>query len=105
MKLHVFAMLRPGQLPLPRAAQISSASCPDLLAAKQMDRDCAPVSCCRLFADRAYCDADWADSLKERRDIEIITLRKRKRYNVLRSGDRSHSKVSFAHRPIESLFH
>ncbi len=76
VKLHVFVMLRPGRLPLLRAAQISPASCPDLKAAKQIDRDCAPVSFGRLFADRAYCDADWADSLKKCRKIQIITPKK-----------------------------
>ena len=65
VKLHVFVMLRPGRISLLRAAQISPASCPDLLAAKQIDRDCAPVACGRLLAGRAYCDADWADSLKK----------------------------------------
>ena len=105
MKLHVFVMLRPGQLPLLRAAQISPASCPDLTAAKQIDRDCAPVSFGRLFADRAYCDMDWADSLKKCREIQIITPRKRKRYDILRSGDCSHFPVSSARQPIESFFH
>ena len=97
-------MLRPGRLPLLRAAQISPVSCPDLLAAKQMDRDCSPVSFGRLFADRAYCDVDWAESLEKCRDIEIITPRKRKRYDVLRSGDCSHFAVSSARQPIESFF-
>lgn len=64
VKLHVFVMLRPGRLPLLRAAQISPASCPDLKAAKQLDRGCAPVPFGLLFADWAYCDADWADFLK-----------------------------------------
>ena len=105
VKLHVFVMLRPGRLPLLRAAQISPASCPDLLAAKQIDRDCAPVSFGHLFADRAYCDADWADSLKKCREIQIITPRKRKPYDVLRSGDCSHFRVSSARQPIESFFH
>lgn len=105
VKLHVFVMLRPGRLPLLQAAQISPPSCPDLLAAKQMDRDCSPVSFGRLFADRAYCDVDWAESLEKCRDIEIITSRRRKRYDVLRSGDCSHFSVSSARQPIESFFH
>lgn len=29
VKLHIFAMLRPGRLPLLRAAQLSLASCPE----------------------------------------------------------------------------
>ena len=57
VKLHVFVMLRPGRPPLLRAAQISPASRPDLMAAKQSDRGCAPVSFGLLFAD-------WADFLK-----------------------------------------
>lgn len=105
VKLHVFVILRPGRLPLLRAAQISPPSCPDLLAAKQMDRDCSPVSFGRLFADQAYCDVAWAESLEKCRDIEIITPRKRRRYDVLRSGDCSHFAASSAHQPIESVFH
>jgi hypothetical protein len=58
-----------------------------------------------LFADRAYCDVAWAESLEKCRDIEIITPRKRKRYDVLRSGDCSHFAVSSARQPIESFFH
>ena len=41
VKLHVFAQLRPRQLPIPCAVQISKASLCDLWAAKQIDRDCA----------------------------------------------------------------
>lgn len=105
VKLHVFVMLRPGRPPLLRAAQISPASCPDLKAAKQLDRGCAPVPLGLLFADWAHCDADWADSLKKCRKIQIITSRKRKRYDVLRSGDCSHFHVSSARQPIEAFFH
>ncbi len=105
VKHHVFVMLRPGRLPLLQAAQISPPSCPDLLAAKQMDRDCSPVSFGRLFADQAYCDVDWAESLEKCRDIEIITPKKRKRYDVLRSGNCSRFSVSSARQPIESFFH
>ena len=60
---------------------------------------------CRLFADQAYCDVDWAESLEKCRDIEIITPKKRKRYDVLRSGNCSRFSVSSARQPIESFFH
>ncbi len=80
VKLHVFVILRPGQLPLLRVAQISPASCPDLLAAKQIDRDCAPVSSGHLFADLAYCDADWAAFLK---NVEILRSLRQGRKSVM----------------------
>jgi len=46
-----------------------------------------------------------ADSLKKYRDIEIITPRKRKRCDVLRSGDCTRFAVSSARQPIESFFY
>ena len=51
IKLHAFVMLRPGNLPLLCAAQISPASVADLTAARQMDLDCQPVSGSILFLD------------------------------------------------------
>ena len=51
VKLHVFAQLRPHQLPIPCAVQISKASLCDLWAAKQIDLDCAPVTDGRLYTE------------------------------------------------------
>lgn len=78
VKLHVFAQLRPHQLPIPCAVQISKASLCDLWAAKQIDLDCAPVTDGRLYADRAYIDAEWRSHLQTERNVALITPRKRK---------------------------
>ena len=72
-----FAQLRPHQLPIPCAVQISKASLCDLWAAKQIDLDCAPVDG-RLYADRAYIDAEWRSHLQTERNVALITPRKRK---------------------------
>lgn len=105
IKLHAFVMLRPGSLPLLCAAQISPASVADLTAARQMDLDCQPVSGGTLFADKAYCDADWTESLYNTRKINIITPRKKKKYDTFLSGDCFNSFVSSRRQPIESFFH
>ena len=105
IKLHAFVMLRPGNLPILCAAQISPASVADLTAARQMDLDCQPVSGGILFADKAYCDANWTDSLYNTRKIDIITPRKKKKYDTFISGDCFNSSVSSLRQPIESFFH
>ena len=69
-----------------------------------MDFDCAPVRDGKLYADRAYIDADWRDWLKKERNIELITPRKKKKYDTLRSEDAASAFVSSVRQPIESYF-
>lgn len=104
VKLHVFVMLRPGRLPLLCAASITPASVADLSAAKQ-NLDCQPVTHGTLFADKAYCDANWADSMSHSRNIRIFTPRKKKPYDTFLSGDSYNSALSSHRQPIESFFH
>ena len=104
VKLHVFAQLRPHRLPIPCAVQISKASFCDLWAAKQIDLDCAPVTDGRLYADRAYIDADWKTYLQTERNIRLITPRKRKKYDILVSEDTASTHVSGIRQPIEVFF-
>ena len=104
VKLHVFAMLRPGKLPVPIAAHISQASLCDLWAAQRMDWNCSPIRNGTLFADRAYTDAAWAKSLRETRNINIIVPRKRRVNDPLRSGNCLNTGVSRRRQPIESFF-
>ena len=104
VKLHVFAQLRPHRLPVPCAVQISKASLCDLWAAKQIDLDCAPVTDGRLYADRAYIDAEWRAHLQSERNITLITPRKRKKYDTLVSEDAASTHVSGIRQPIEAFF-
>ena len=104
VKLHVFAQLRPHRLPVPCAVQISKASLCDLWAAKQIDLDCAPVTDGRLYADRAYIDAEWRAHLQSERNITLITPRKRKKYDTLVSEDAASTHVSGIRQPIEVFF-
>lgn len=104
VKLHVFAQLRPHQLPIPCAVQISKASLCDLWAAKQIDLDCAPVTDGRLYADRAYIDAEWRSHLQTERNVALFTPRKRKKYDVLVSEDAVSTRISALRQPIEVFF-
>ena len=104
-KLHAFVMLRPNRVPLLVAAQVSTASLPDLFAARKMDLDCTPISNGTLFADKAYCDAGWIDFMSRNREISVVTPRKKKKYDVLLSSDCFSTSVSSLRQPVESFFH
>lgn len=104
VKLHAYVVSRPHRLPLPCALQISTSTLCDLWAAKQIDLDCAPVTNGILYADRAYIDADWKEWLKSERNVDIITPRKKKKYDTLRSDDAASTFVSSVRQPIESYF-
>ena len=80
VKLHVFALLRPGKLPIPCAVQVSKASY------------------------RAYIDADWKDTLKTQANIDLATPRKKKKCDTLRSEDATSTFISGLHQPIEIYF-
>ena len=73
-------------------------------AARQVDFDCAPVAHGKLFADRAYADTAWAETLRSGRAIELITPRKKKPSDTLLSGDCLNSSVASCRQPIESFF-
>ena len=104
VKLHVFALLQPHKLPIPCAIQISKASLCDLWAAKQIDLDIAPVRGGKLYADRAYIDGDWKEYLQNERGTELITPRKKKKYDTLISADTASTYVSGIRQPIEIYF-
>ena len=104
VKLHVFALLRPGKLPIPCAVQVSKASYCDLWAAKQIIFDCDPVRDGTLYADRAYIDADWKDTLKTQANIDLVTPRKKKKCDTLRFEDAASTFISGLRQPIEIYF-
>ena len=104
VKVHVFSILRPGELPIPCAVQVTKASYCDLWAAKQMMLDYAPVSNGTLFADRAYIDSSWKKELQELYSLELTAPRKKRPDDVLKSGDCLNTYISCRRQPIESLF-
>ncbi len=68
------------------------------------DLDCAPVTDGRLYADRAYIDAEWRSHLQTERNVALITPRKRKKYDVLVSEDAVSTRISALRQPIEVFF-
>ena len=104
VKLHVFGVLQYKKLPIPCTFQITKASYADLWAAKQITYDGSPVRNGTLYADRAYIDADWAATLKAEANIELVTPRKKKKYDTLVSGDAVSTFISGVRQPIEIYF-
>ena len=105
VKIHLFGKLREKSLPLPCAVSISKASLCDLWAAKQIMFDCKPISNGTLFADKAYLDASWKDTLWTQYHIRLLHPRKKAAYDTLASGDAVSAGISARRQPIESFFH
>jgi len=76
VKLHAIVVRKPGRLPVPLALMASGAAQHDLPAAKQILSDHISLTQGRLYADKAYADAAWANLLKNSHAIELITPRK-----------------------------
>lgn len=57
-----------------------------------------------LLADKAYCDSEWADTLRTEHGIKIVTPRRQKKGDTLKSGDAYSTAVSLRRKPIESFF-
>ncbi len=104
VKLHAIVIRKPGSLPVSEALMISKASIFDLTAAKMMFLNSPPTHSGWLLADKAYCDAEWADFLKKQYGIKVITPRKQKKGDTLKSGDAHSTAVSSRRQPIESFF-
>ena len=56
------------------------------------------------MADKAYCDSEWADTLRTEHGIKIVTPRRQKKGDTLKSGDAYSTAVSLRRKPIESFF-
>ena len=104
MKLHAVVARRPGRLPVPVSLMASGAAQHDLPAAKQIIEDFAALKPGKLLADKAYIDAEWAQSLKQNHALLLLTPRKKKKDDVLCSGDTFSSFVSSLRQPIECFF-
>ena len=57
-----------------------------------------------LQADKAYLDAAWAETLEKEHTIQLLAPRKRRKDDVLISGDAASSFVSSLRQPIECFF-
>jgi len=104
VKLHAVVARRPGRLPVPLSLMASSATQHDLPAARQIMEDHLSLKQGRLYADKAYSDAAWAEQLKENQALELLTPRKRRKGDTLISGDSFSSFVSSLRQPIECFF-
>lgn len=104
LKLHAVVARRPGLLPLPLSLMASGAAQHNLPAAKHYLEDHLPLRLGRLYADKAYMDADWAESLEKNRALTLLTPRKKARGDVLLSGDIFSTFVSSVRQPIECFF-
>ena len=104
MKLHAVVARNPGHLPIPLSLLASGAAQHDLPAAKQILEDHLVLKHGKLFADKAYIDAAWAESLKNDHALELLTPRKRCKGDTLISGDTFSTFVSSIRQPIECFF-
>ena len=104
IKLHAIVARKPGCLPVPVSLMASGAAQHDLTAAKQIIEDHAPLMPGKLYADKAYIDADWAQSLKQNHALELLTPRKKQKGDALISGDAFSSFVSAVRQSIECFF-
>lgn len=105
VKLHIFGSRQIGRLPIPCSMSVSTATLCDLWAAKQIMLDIQPVHDGVLYADKAYTDADWSQTLQVNYNIQLLTPRKKRKDEVFTSGDAYSSFVSGKRQPIEALFH
>ena len=104
MKLHAIVARKPGQLPVPLSMMTSGAAQHDLPAAKKILEDHLLLKQGRLYADKAYADAAWAESLRKSHSLILLTPRKKRKGDVLISGDTFSAFVSSIRQPIECFF-
>lgn len=101
---YAFVVRKPGRLPVPLSVMVSCAEQHDLPVAKQIMEDCLFLKQGRLYADKAYADAAWAELLKKDHAMELLTPRKRRKGDALVSGDSFSSFVCFLRQPVEYFF-
>lgn len=103
VKLHMRGYCRSNTIPFPAQLQISSGNAYDLDVARSMLQNAENSV---IFADKAYCDSNWASSLLEHQNIELVTPVKKKKGQIsLDAADEIFSTaVSRIRQPIESFF-
>ena len=83
---------------------VSGAAQYDLPAARRILEDHLVLKRGKLYADKAYADTTWAESLKKNHALELLTPRKKRKRDVLISGDTFSTFVSSIRQPIECFF-
>ena len=104
IKLHAVVARKPGCLPIPLSLMASGAAVHDLPAAKQIMDNHFFLRSGKLYADKAYADAGWAESLMENHALKLLTPRKKHKGDTLISGDSFSTFVSSIRQPIECFF-
>ena len=104
IKLHAVVARKPGCLPIPLSLMASGAAVHDLPAAKQIMEDHLFLRPGKLYADKAYADSSWAESLKKNHALDLLTPRKKHKGDTLISGDTFSTFVSSIRQPIECFF-
>ncbi len=104
LKLHAVVARRPGHLPAPLSLMASGAALHDLPAAKQILQDHISLKHGWLYADKAYMDAAWAELLENNHALVLLTPRKKRKGDILTSGDTFSTFVSSLRQPVECFF-
>src|SRR3954463_13267457 len=103
LRLHVSALVRPWQMPLPQVSWITAAEDHDLTAARPWLEQ---LSNCKMYADKIYADQSINELLQTKQNATVITPIKKQRGQRLRNAaaDLFSTAVSRIRQPIESLF-
>ena len=99
IKLHAVVARRPGHLPIPLSLLASGAAQHDLPSAKHILEDHLVLKHGWLYADKAYIDAAWTESLKKDHALELLTPRKKQKGDILISSDTFSTFVSSIRQP------
>lgn len=101
LKLHAVVARRPGRLPAPLSLMASGAAFHNLPAAKRILQDHLFLKHGRLYADKAYMDAAWAELLEKEHSLLLFTPRKNRSGDILISGDTFSTSVCSLRQPAE----
>jgi len=102
-RLHVSALVRPWQMPLPQVSWITAAQDNDLTAARPWLEQ---LSNCKMYGDKIYADQPLNTLLQTKQNATVITPVKKQRGQQLldAAADLFSTAVSRVRQPIESLF-
>jgi hypothetical protein len=103
LKLHMSAIVRYGQLPMPETSWITAASENDLTAARPVFDY---MTNCKIYADKIYADSDLSIVMQTKQNSIILTpAKKDKGQKIVDAADDIYSYlVSKVRQPIESFF-
>jgi len=102
-RLHVSALVRPWQMPLPQVSWITPAEDHDLTAARPWLEQ---LSNCKMYADKIYRDQPLNTRLQTKQNATVITPVKKQRGRQLHDAAAGllSTAVSRIRQPVESLF-